>query len=201
MHRYGLKRSVDGFVTEGVDRMRGRARVWATLGAAALAALMLLAALPGSAGAAVKPPKAGKYAGKVGTFARIIFNYNARKRTVMRFNAGVKTNCQRSSDGTITETKNLATAPTEQEPPAALKVKRKGRWGFSGTARDGSGVEWTVKGRFVSRTKAKGSFEAKKFESLFSPVFPFVDGQLCAGSGKWTANLKGGKRKKRRARR
>jgi len=182
--------------------MRCSVKVRATFGAAALSALLSISLLPGSAGAAVKPPKPGKYAGKVGTFARIIFNVNARKRTVLRFNAGVKTNCQRSSDGTITETKNLATAPTEQEPPAVLKVKKSGRrWAFSGTAQDSSGVEWTVKGRFVSRTKAKGSFEASKFESIFSPIFPFVDGQLCAGSGNWTANLKGGKRKKRRARR
>jgi len=137
-----------------------------------------------------KPPKAGRYAGKVGTFARIIFN--VRRRTVIRFNAGVKTNCQRSSDGVITETKNLATAPAEQEPEAVLRLKRQGRrWVFAGEAQDKEGVAWKVSGRFVSRAKAKGSFEASKFESIFNPVQPFgIDGQLCAGSGEWTATLK-----------
>jgi len=137
-----------------------------------------------------KPPQAGRYAGKVGTFARIIFN--VRRRTVIRFNAGVKTNCQRSSDGFITETKNLATAPSLQEPAAVLKLKKRGRrWVFAGEAQDSEGVEWTVKGRFVSRTTAKGSFEASKFESLFNPTQVFgIDGQLCAGSGRWTASRK-----------
>lgn len=164
--------------------------------ALALAALLGLAmlALPQvgaeAARKSAQPPKAGKYAGKVGTFARIIFNL--RGRAVIRFNAGVKTNCQRSSDGVITETKNLATAPAEQEPVARLKLKRKGRrWTFAGKARDKEGVEWKVGGRFVSRTKAKGSFEASKFESIFNPLQAFgIDGQLCAGSGSWTAALK-----------
>jgi hypothetical protein len=44
---------------------------------------------------------------------------------VIRLDAGVKTNCQRSSDGAITETKNLA--PAEQEPAASLRLKRRGR--------------------------------------------------------------------------
>jgi hypothetical protein len=153
--------------------------------------LAMVVGLPSTAAAAsAKPPKAGKYAGKVGTFARIIFN--VRGRIVLRFNAGVKTNCQRSSDGLITETKNLATAPAEQEPVARLKLKRrKRRWVFMGTARDREGVEWKVSGRFVSRTKARGKFEASKFESVFNPAQPFgIDGQLCAGSGKWTAKLR-----------
>lgn len=138
----------------------------------------------------MQPPKAGKYAGKVGTFARIIFN--VRGRTVMRFNAGVKTNCQRTSDGVITETKNLATAPAEQEPEAVLRLRKRGRrWVFDGKAQDKEGVAWKVSGRFVSRTKAKGEFEASKFESVFNPAQPFgIDGQLCAGSGSWTAALK-----------
>jgi hypothetical protein len=159
----------------------------------------MLASGAGAARKGAKPPKAGKYAGKVGTFARIIFNFNRRKRAVVRFNAGVKTNCQRSSDGFITETKNLATAPAEQEPPAVLKVKRQGRrWAFEGTARDKEGVEWKVAGRFVSRVKARGTFEAAKFESLFNPSQPFgIDGQLCAGSGEWTAVRKRAKRKRR----
>lgn len=149
----------------------------------------LLASGAGAARKGVKPPKAGRYAGKVGTFARIVFDVNGRRRAVLRFNAGVKANCQRSSDGYITETKNLATAPSEQEPPAALKLKRQGRrWAFEGTARDKEGVEWKVAGIFLSRTKAKGAFEAAKFESLFNPSQPFgIDGQLCAGSGEWTA--------------
>ncbi len=163
----------------------------------------LLASGAGAArkvGKGPKPPKAGRYEGKVGTFARIIFNVNGRKRVVVRFNAGVKTNCQRTSDGYITETKNLATAPAEQEPSTVLRIKKQrgkavpGRrwyWGFSGTARDKEGVEWAVEGAFVSRAKAKGAFQASKFESLFNPLLPFgIDGQLCAGSGEWTAALK-----------
>ena len=144
----------------------------------------------GEAGAATKRPVAGKYAGKVGTFARIIFN--VKGRLVIRFNAGVKTNCQRSSDGLITETKNLATAPREQEPRAKLKMRKKNRrWIFNGKAQDKEGVEWKVSGRFVSATKARGKFEASKFETIFNPFAPFgVDGQLCAGSGSWVAKLK-----------
>jgi len=161
---------------------------------ALVAALGLLsfALIESAAEAARKapPPKAGKYAGKVGTFARIIFN--VRRRAVIRFNAGVKTNCQRSSDGVITETKNLATGPSLQDPKAVLRLGKRGRrWIFSGKAQDSEGVEWTVKGRFVSRRKAKGSFEASKFESIFNPFQPFgFDGQLCAGSGEWVAFLK-----------
>lgn len=160
------------------------------------------------AGKGPKPPKAGKYEGKVGTFARIIFNVHGRKRAVVRFNAGVKTNCQRTSDGFITETKNLATAPAEQEPPAMLRIKKqrplKGvsrrpwEWGFSGTGRDKEGVEWSIEGRFLSRTKAKGAFQASKFESIFNPFEPFgIDGQLCAGSGEWSAVRQGGKKRRR----
>jgi hypothetical protein len=166
-------------------------RVGIALALAAVLGLLLLALGEGAAEGArkqgAKPPLAGKYAGKVGTFARIIFN--VRRRAVIRFNAGVKTNCQRSSDGVITETKNLATAPSTQEPEAVLKLKKPGRrWVFAGKAQDSEGVEWTIKGRFVSRSKAKGSFEASKFESLFNPAQPFgIDGQLCAGSGEWTA--------------
>jgi len=172
-----------------------RVPVRARFALALFAALGLLSLVLTESGAEAarkgsKPPLAGKYAGKVGTFARIIFN--VRRRTVIRFNAGVKTNCQRSSDGYITETKNLATAPSEQEPPAVLKLSKRGRrWVFAATARDREGVEWKVKGRFVSRRKAKGSFEASKFESLFNPLQPFgIDGQLCAGSGDWSAVLK-----------
>lgn len=171
------------------------ASVRARFALALVAALGLLTFALAESGAqaarkAAKPPMAGKYAGKVGTFARIIFN--VRRRAVIRFNAGVKTNCQRSSDGAITETKNLATGPSLQEPAAVLRLRKPGRrWIFAGEAQDSEGVEWAVKGRFVSRRKAKGSFEASKFESLFNPLLPFgVDGQLCAGSGEWTAVLK-----------
>jgi hypothetical protein len=171
--------------------------------------------LAGGAGAARKgarkgplPPKAGKYVGKVGTFARIVFSVNGRKRAVVRFNAGVKTNCQRTSDGLITETKNLATAPGEQEPAAVLRVKkqrggqgvrgRRWHWGFAGTARDKEGVEWAVEGEFLSRVKARGAFQASRFESIFNPLEPLgIDGQLCAGSGKWAAVWRGGKKRRR----
>ena len=169
-----------------------RASVGARFALVLATALGLLCFALGEGGAeaarkAAKPPLAGKYAGKVGTFARIIFN--VRRGVVIRFNAGVKTNCQRSSDGVITETKNLATAPSVQEPAAALRLKKQGRrWVFAGKAQDSEGVEWAVSGRFVSRTKAVGSFEASKFESIFNPLQPFgIDGQLCAGSGEWTA--------------
>lgn len=164
----------------------------------ALTALALTAALSfgavaidaAEAGAAQKRPKPGKYAGKVGTFARIIFN--VRGKLVFRFNAGVKTNCQRTSDAYITETKNLATGPAEQEPAAKLKLfKKKGKWLFRGEAQDKEGVEWKVSGRFVSPTRAKGKFEASKYESLYNPFAPYgIDGQLCAGSGDWAAKLK-----------
>jgi hypothetical protein len=160
----------------------------AVVAAALFAAPLALDA--SEAAAAPKKPKAGKYAGKVGTFARIIFN--VRGSLVLKLNAGVKTNCQRSSDGYITETKNLATFPAEQEPAAKLKLtKKRGRWVFSGQAQDKEGAEWKVSGRFVSRTKAKGSFEMSQFESLYNPFQPYgIDGQLCAGSGSWTATLK-----------
>ncbi len=174
-----------------------RASVRARFALALAAALGLLCFALGEGGAeaarkVAKPPMAGKYAGKVGTFARIIFN--VRRQAVIRFNAGVKTNCQRSSDGVITETKNLATAPSAQEPEAVLRLSKRGRrWVFAGKAQDSEGVEWAVKGRFVSRTRAKGSFEASKFESIFNPLQPFgIDGQLCAGSGEWTAVRKRG---------
>jgi hypothetical protein len=137
---------------------------------------------------AAKAPKAGRYAGKVGTFAQIIFN--VRRGSVVQFNAGVKTNCQRSSDGAITESQNVATAPAEHQPKAKLRVRGRKRI-FSGKGQDESGVAWAVKGRFVLPRKAKGSFEASKFESIFNPLLPFgIDGQLCAGSGSWTATLK-----------
>lgn len=160
----------------------------AVLCAAAVATLALVT--PGADAARHKPPVAGKYAGKVGTFARIIFK--VRGQIVFRFNAGVKTNCQRASDGVITETKNLATGPSEQEPVAKLRLrKRKGRWVFNGKAQDKEGVEWKVSGRFVSRTKARGKFEASKFESIYNPFQPFgIDSQLCSGSGGWVAKLK-----------
>ncbi len=158
-----------------------------TLLAALLCTVVAAGAIAPVAGAA-KAPKAGKYAGKVGTFARIIFN--VRKGFVIRLNAGVKTNCQRTSDGAITETRNLATAPAEQAPKAKLKV-RGGKRKFAGKGQDKSGIAWEVEGRFVSRTRAKGSFEASRFDSVFNPLLPFgIDGQLCAGSGDWTATLK-----------
>lgn len=165
-----------------------RWRIWGTVATLCLA--LLVGLLPAAAGAAAgKSPKPGRYSGKVGTFARIIFD--VRGRAVLRFNAGVKANCQRSSDGFITETKDLATAPAEQEPVAKLKLKRRGRrWVFQGQARDREGTEWKVSGRFISRTKAKGEFEASRFESVFNPAQPYgIDGQLCAGSGSWTAKL------------
>ena len=61
---------------------------------------------------------------------------------------------------------------------------------FSGKGEDKkAGVSWKIKAKFVSRKKAKGSFEASKFNAVFNPFVPF-DSELCAGSGKWTAKLK-----------
>ena len=126
-------------------------------------------------------PKAGRYQGKVGTFARIIMKTTPGK--VKRLDAGVQATCQRASDGHIRGPILLAMRSTG-------KMKVKGNGKFSGKGEDKkAGVSWKIKGKFVSRKKAKGSFEASKFNAVFNPFVPF-DSELCAGSGKWTAKLK-----------
>ncbi len=72
---------------------------------------------------------------------------------------------------------------------ASTKLKIKSNGKFSGKGQTKKGVSWKVRGRFVSKKKAKGSFEASLFRSVFNPFVPF-DSELCSGSGKWTAKLK-----------
>lgn len=127
-------------------------------------------------------PKPGRYQGKVGTFARIIMK-TSRNR-VKRLDAGVQASCQRASDGQIVRVELVAMKAFPK-----LKVKRNGK--FKGEDQTKDGVRWEIKGRFVSRRKAKGSFEASIFRTIFNPnVIGGIDGELCAGSGKWTAKLK-----------
>jgi hypothetical protein len=126
-------------------------------------------------------PKSGRYQGKVGSFARIIMKTTPKK--IKRLDAGVQASCQRASDGYITGIELVAMKTTK-----TLKVKRKGK--FKGEGQDKkTGVAWKVKGRFVSRKKAKGTFEASLFRPVFNPYVSF-DSELCSGSGKWTAKLK-----------
>jgi hypothetical protein len=121
--------------------------------------------------------KSGRYQGKVGTFARIFFKAESRK--VKKLSAGVQASCQRASDGQITRIQLVAMKTSKK-----LKVKSNGK--FKGSGQEENDIGWKLKGRFVSKTKAKGTFEASQF--IFNP-FTF-DSELCAGSGKWTAKLK-----------
>jgi hypothetical protein len=167
----------------------------------------LLASGAGAARKGAKLPRAGKYAGKVGNSGRIRFNYRGRGRVVVRLTAAVNAKCVRTSNGYFTETKNLATWPAEQKPRAVLKVRkfrpegdRRWYWGFSGAPRDKGGAEWSIVGRFVSRTKARGTFQVRRLESIADPLEPAdTDEQLCNGFGNWAAVRNGGK-KRRRAR-
>lgn len=131
-------------------------------------------------------PTSGKWKGKVGTAARIHFRVK-RGRAVMRLVAGAQAACQRASDSYVTEIKNLSTGPRSQSPKAVIKVRR-GR--FKHTATDEkTGVKWTIKGRFTSSRRARGTFEASKFETRFNPFNPYVpDSQLCSGKGSWKAS-------------
>ena len=124
--------------------------------------------------------KAGSYKGKVGTFARIMLKTNRRK--VKRLDAGVSALCRRASDDNLNGPVLVA-----MRAPTSMKIKKNGK--FSGKGQTKKGVSWKINGRFVSRKKAKGSFEASLFRSVFNPFVPF-DSELCSGSGKWTALYK-----------
>ncbi|HKJ35822.1 MAG TPA: hypothetical protein VKA36_04575 [Solirubrobacterales bacterium] len=150
------------------------AAVLAAFGAVLLVGSPAVSGSEQPAGVAKSKHKTGKYKGKVGTFARIFFK--ASKKKVKGLNAGVKTNCQRASDGVITRTQVVATKSKKK-----LKVNKKGK--FKGKGQEDDGVAWKLKGKFVSKKKAKGKFEASYF--VFNP-FTF-DSELCSGSGKWTA--------------
>lgn len=145
----------------------------------ALIAALVVAGLAGPgraeppAGAAAVKHKTGKYKGKVGTFARISFK--ASRTRVSKLNAGVQGSCQRASDGAITRIALVAMKTNKK-----LRI-RNGR--FKGKGQEDNGVAWEIKGRFVSKKKAKGTFEASQF--VFNPAT--FDSELCAGSGKWTA--------------
>ena len=126
--------------------------------------------------------KAGRYQGKVGTFARIIMKTS--KRRVLKLDAGVQGSCQRASDGQILRIELVA-----MKARPNLRIRRNGK--FKGKGQTSAGVSWEVSGRFVSKRKAKGKFEASIFRTIFNPFAPGgFDGELCAGSGKWTARLR-----------
>ncbi len=135
---------------------------------------------PGASASGIN--KAGRYQGKVGTFARIIMK-TSRNR-VKRLDAGVQGSCQRASDGQILRIELVAMKANPN-----LRIRRNGK--FKGKGQTKAGVSWEVSGRFVSRKKAKGKFKASIFRTIFNPFAPGgIDGELCAGSGKWTAKLK-----------
>lgn len=124
--------------------------------------------------------KAGRYQGKVGTFARIILKTDKRK--VKKLDAGVSALCQRTSDGHLRGPELVAMRASTN-----LRIKRNGK--FSGEGQTEEGVAWKVSGKFVSKKKAKGKFEASLFRTVFNPFVQF-DGELCSGSGNWTAHYK-----------
>ncbi len=124
--------------------------------------------------------KAGRYQGKVGTFARIIMKTSKRK--IKRLDAGVSALCQRASDGSLKGPELVAMRASPK-----IKIKKNGK--FKGSGQDKNGVSWEINGRFVSKKKAKGTFKASVFRPVFNPNVSF-DGDLCSGSGKWTAKLK-----------
>ncbi|MCB0827698.1 MAG: hypothetical protein KDB62_02685 [Solirubrobacterales bacterium] len=138
------------------------------------------AADPDPRATASAKPNSGRYKGKVGTFARIVMKTTPKK--IKRLDAGVQATCQRSSDGHIRGPVLVAMRSTKKIP-----VKRNGKFAAKGT--DKNDVSWKISGKFVSRKKAKGSFQASKFNFVFNPFFP-ADGELCSGSGKWTVKLK-----------
>ena len=145
------------------------------LGSVALGVLgcALLIALGSGSG----PASAGsvKYKGKVGTAARLSFKVSGNK--VKALKSGVQASCQRSSDGTITQIVVLVV-----HPKGKLKINKKGKFKGKGMEKD-TGVRWSIKGKLKGSKKAKGSFEASQFR--FNPFT--LDGELCAGSGKWKA--------------
>ncbi len=127
------------------------------------------------AGAAVKP-KNGKYNGKVGTLSRISFRVDGRK--VKKLAAGVNAACQ-DTFGTITRFTELAIKLGREKS----RIKKNGT--FKGSGQDENGTSWKVKGKFTSRKRARGTFEASAF--VFSGIPPFFSSELCSGSEKWKA--------------
>ncbi len=163
--------------------MTSTRRSRAVLAGIALAALLAIgtgvagAEPDQTAGAAGAKHKSGRYQGKVGTFARIIFKASSGK--VKKLNAGVQASCQRASDGAITRVALVAMKTKKK-----LKIKRGER--FKGKGQEDNGVAWEIKGRFKGKKKAVGSFEA----SMTTFDLLTFDSELCAGSGKWKAKLK-----------
>jgi hypothetical protein len=127
------------------------------------------------AGAAVKP-KNGKYTGKVGSFSRISFKVDGRR--VKKLAAGVNAACQ-DTFGTITRFTELAIKLGKGKS----RIKKNGT--FKGSGEDENGTAWKVKGKFTSRKRARGTFEASAF--VFGGIPPFFSSELCSGSEKWKA--------------
>jgi hypothetical protein len=104
------------------------------------------------------------------------------KRKVKKLDAGVSALCQWASDGNLSGPELVAIRASTE-----LRIKRNGK--FSGEGQAKEGVAREVSGKSVSKKKAKGKFEASLFRTVFNPFVQF-DGELCSGSGKWTANYK-----------
>lgn len=178
-----MRAFVSGRIHRAMSRDRTPHLTLSALVAALLVAALLVAGSSASAGpapgavASGSPHEKGRYQGKVGTFARIIFNASGSK--VKKLNAGVQGSCQRASTGQITRVELVAMRTKKK-----LKIKGNGK--FEGKGQEDNGVAWEIKGRFTSAKKAKGTFEASKIN--FFPIT--FDSELCAGSGKWKAKLK-----------
>ena len=126
-------------------------------------------------GHAAAKPKNGKFKGKVGTFSRLAFTVKGRK--AKKLGAGVNAACQ-DTFGTITRFMEVAIVKQK------AKIKRSGK--IKGSGQDSNGTSWEISGKFTSKTKAKGSFQASSF--VFNPAF--FTSELCSGSENWKARLK-----------
>lgn len=146
----------------------------------ALAALCLTIAAAPRADAA--PPN-GTYKGKAGTTGRVSFKLKGKK--IRSLKAATAANCQRSSDGAITQNVVLAF-----QPKGKIKVKPNGKFKASGQE-DDTGVAWKFSGKVKSNGKAKGKLEASRFSTIYNPFAPGgFDGELCSGSNKWKTKKK-----------
>ncbi|MGI9557156.1 MAG: hypothetical protein ACR2N5_04355 [Solirubrobacterales bacterium] len=125
---------------------------------------------------AASSPKSGKYKGKVGTFSRIGFNVKSGKK-IKKLGAGVNAACQ-DTFGTINRFQEVAVVKQK------AKIKKNGK--IKGKGEDSNGTSWEIKGKFTSKKKAKGTFQASSF--VFNP-FNFTS-ELCSGSENWKAKLK-----------
>ncbi len=130
---------------------------------------------PDQIGHAAAKPNNGKYKGKVGTFSRIGFTVKGRKAE--KLGAGVNAACQ-DTFGTITRFMQLAIVKQQ------AKIKKNGK--IKGKGQDSNGTSWKISGKFTSRKKAKGTFQASSF--VFNPAF--FTSELCSGSENWKAKLK-----------